>query len=178
MNNNTGIQQTLVREGHFESCHRITCHKGKCRNIHGHSYKYELEISYDASNIDSSGYLIDFGDIKKYFEDPIDKFFDHSTIANSNDKILIKAAKKINDADKLIVISGYEPSVEIISITILKFLNLIAERKKLPEITGISLWETAKCRCRTTISNKYNTLALAPITLPENLSNYIQEISR
>ena len=59
---------TLKVEHSFDSAHFLYGYEGKCRNIHGHSYKYELEISYDASNIDSSGYLIDFGDIKKYFE--------------------------------------------------------------------------------------------------------------
>jgi 6-pyruvoyltetrahydropterin/6-carboxytetrahydropterin synthase len=46
----------------FEAAHHLPEHKGKCKNLHGHSYIVEVEIT--APTLNSEGMVCDFGDIK------------------------------------------------------------------------------------------------------------------
>lgn len=162
------MKQTIVRQGHFEACHRLVNHKGNCANLHGHSYKYELEISYDISEIKEKGYLLDFGDIKEHYEGAIDKFFDHSAIFNFADVNLIAAAKETNKPEKLLILSG-EPTVERISLIILELLRQISIIKKLPMVTAITLWETAKCRCRSEVKASDKRISYLPNAISTEL---------
>jgi 6-pyruvoyltetrahydropterin/6-carboxytetrahydropterin synthase len=61
----------LDLERTFEACHTIPNHKGKCKNMHGHSYRIQVSIS--GIHDKRKGILVDFGDIKQL----IDKF-DHA----------------------------------------------------------------------------------------------------
>jgi 6-pyruvoyltetrahydropterin/6-carboxytetrahydropterin synthase len=41
----------------FEAAHRLAWHPGKCRNLHGHSYRLEVTV---AGPLDSNGVVVDF----------------------------------------------------------------------------------------------------------------------
>ena len=120
-NNGENMRQTIWRKGSFASCHRIMNHKGKCKNLHGHNYNYELGIGYEINQntkFNECNYMIDFGELKTVFQKWIDTFFDHSVIVNENDKDVIELAKKINDPTRVLLTKG-DPSVEVISQMIL-----------------------------------------------------------
>ena len=51
----------------FEAAHRLPEHKGKCKNLHGHSYIVEVEIMTQSLN--SEGMVCDFGDIKRVVQE-------------------------------------------------------------------------------------------------------------
>ena len=123
------MMQTIWRKGSFASCHRISNHKGKCRNLHGHNYNFELGISYDLkeTELNECNYVIDFGDIKKRYLNAIDMFFDHSVIANEKDTAVVELAKKINDTTRVITTIG-DPSVEVISQLILYVCCMVSEK--------------------------------------------------
>lgn len=61
----------LNLERTFEAAHFIPNHKGKCKNLHGHSYR--VIVSVEGTHDAKDGIFIDFGDIKKL----IDRF-DHT----------------------------------------------------------------------------------------------------
>ncbi|MCK4787456.1 MAG: 6-carboxytetrahydropterin synthase, partial [Desulfobacteraceae bacterium] len=46
----------------FDSAHRLLNHPGKCRSLHGHTYK--LEVTFQAQEL-QNGMVYDFGDMKK-----------------------------------------------------------------------------------------------------------------
>lgn len=49
----------VVSQGSFDSSHQLKDHPGKCKNIHGHTWKYEVRIK---GYIDEkTGMVIDFG---------------------------------------------------------------------------------------------------------------------
>lgn len=52
----------------FETGHALYGYDGKCKNVHGHSYKLSVTVIgkpiSDASHI-KHGMVIDFGDLKK-----------------------------------------------------------------------------------------------------------------
>lgn len=52
---------TLIIKARFEAAHSIPDHPGKCRFLHGHSYRVEAEFS--GGELDSLGMLRDFGDL-------------------------------------------------------------------------------------------------------------------
>lgn len=68
----------LSTRHHFDAAHRLTFHKGKCRNLHGH--RWEVEVQIDIHNQIWEDMIIDFKEIK----DIIDKY-DHATLLFNND---------------------------------------------------------------------------------------------
>ncbi len=67
--------------------HRIPGHKGKCKNLHGHNYKFTFEI--EGPEVDENGILVDFGDIKDTLCKWIDDNWDHKTILWKEDGLLM-----------------------------------------------------------------------------------------
>ncbi len=102
--------------------HRLPFHTGRCKNLHGHSYKAQIQFE---GEIDSNGMLIDFYDVFKIVNPIIDEM-DHSIICDINDKDLLEIAKKINER---VVIINSPSTAENISIYITERIL----KSKLPE---------------------------------------------
>lgn len=75
----------------FHSSHQLPNHQGKCKNVHGHSYRLEIEIAGTITNylqdvpeipenLPMEGMIMDFGDVKKLVETYILDIFDHKHI--------------------------------------------------------------------------------------------------
>ncbi len=58
----------------FAAGHALRDYKGKCENIHGHNYK--VRVTVQGENLDSSGLLIDFIDLRQAVKSIVDRF-DH-----------------------------------------------------------------------------------------------------
>ncbi len=58
----------------FAAGHALRGYKGKCENVHGHNYKVQLVIC--GEELDSTGLLIDFGDVRKTIKVLVDRL-DH-----------------------------------------------------------------------------------------------------
>ena len=71
----------LKTQAHFDAAHFLYGYEGKCRNIHGHRWVIEAEISGEKLQNDGiqRDMLIDFGDFKKELKNLAD-FYDHSLI--------------------------------------------------------------------------------------------------
>lgn len=83
----------VAKEFKWEMAHRLQFHSGRCRNLHGHSYKAIITFEGD---LQSNGMLIDFYEIFTIVHPIIDRL-DHSIICDVNDNELIEIAKKINE---------------------------------------------------------------------------------
>ncbi len=101
----------VSKEFHWEMAHRLPFHQGRCKNLHGHSYKALIQFE---GELDKNGMLIDFYDIYKIVNPIIDEL-DHSIICDRNDNELIEIAKKINER---VVIIDKPTTAENISIYI------------------------------------------------------------
>ncbi|KAB8139350.1 6-carboxytetrahydropterin synthase QueD [Gracilibacillus oryzae] len=64
----------VSKEFTFDAAHHLHCYDGKCKNLHGHTYKVIFGISGYVNEI---GIVIDFGDIKKLWKEQIEVFLDH-----------------------------------------------------------------------------------------------------
>lgn len=69
----------LIRSYSFEAAHMLPNHDGKCRRLHGHSYR--MTIVVEGRSVIVSGpkkdMLIDYGDISKQTTSLLEDYLDH-----------------------------------------------------------------------------------------------------
>lgn len=132
----------ITKRFSFEAGHALYGYDGKCKNLHGHSYK--LSVTVVGSPITDKtnpkfGMVIDFTDLKRIvIEEIIDKF-DHSTIFNKNTPH-IKLAKTLRDEGHNVLLVDYQPTTECM---ITDFAKKIT--KRLPnniKLSSLKLQET------------------------------------
>ena len=111
----------LVKEYRFEAAHSLprVPEGHKCRRVHGHSYKVELEVrgAVDAA----TGWLVDFGVLDDAWA-ALHERFDH---------------RNLND------VPGLENSTcENIAGYVWR-----AVRPAVPQLAAVTIWETSDSRC-------------------------------
>jgi 6-pyruvoyltetrahydropterin/6-carboxytetrahydropterin synthase len=95
----------IAKEFKWEMGHRLTFHKGKCKNLHGHTYRLWVEIG---GKQDSNGLVMDYYDLSKQVSPIIEKI-DHSVMVYYKDLDLIEALTKLGSK---IVIVEFESTAE------------------------------------------------------------------
>ena len=81
----------LRKEYWFEAAHFIYNHPGKCRNLHGHSYK--LFVLLEGQVNSETGMIIDFDDLSKVVVENVISKLDHRFL---NDLIPLSTAENIS----------------------------------------------------------------------------------
>ena len=111
--------------------HRLLNYEGKCRYLHGHNARVEIELS--APKLDERGMVMDFVEVKQRLQGWIDSTLDHKMILNRADPILprLTAAK-----EPLVPFEG-NPTAEALA----KFIYDYAKTEGFP-ITEVRFWET------------------------------------
>ncbi|HIP37222.1 MAG TPA: 6-carboxytetrahydropterin synthase [Crocinitomix sp.] len=105
----------------FETAHALWNYDGKCKNIHGHSYKLTISISGDVINDINhvkNGMIIDFGDLKKIVKKQVVDVYDHCLLLNG-DTPHANYAKVENGFSKM-MLCDYQPTAENMLIDIVK----------------------------------------------------------
>jgi 6-pyruvoyltetrahydropterin/6-carboxytetrahydropterin synthase len=68
-------REVLVsREFTFDSAHHLHCYEGKCKSLHGHTYKLQVIMR---GKVDERGITIDFADIKRIAKERVINRLDH-----------------------------------------------------------------------------------------------------
>ncbi|KZE80522.1 6-pyruvoyl tetrahydrobiopterin synthase [Paenibacillus elgii] len=68
-------REVLVsKEFTFDSAHHLHCYEGKCKSLHGHTYKLQVVMR---GKVDDRGITIDFADIKRIAKERIIDRLDH-----------------------------------------------------------------------------------------------------
>ena len=97
----------------FETAHALWNYDGKCKNIHGHSYKLTVSISGPVINDENhvkNGMIIDFGDLKRIVNSNIVEHFDHCLLLNGNTPH--KAYADVENGFSKIMLCNYQPTAE------------------------------------------------------------------
>lgn len=123
----------VTREIHFCYGHRLLNYSGKCRHLHGHNGKVEIELFSDQLN--ALGMVRDFEEIKQVVQVWIDENLDHNMILCRRDP-LIPALEERKERYYPI---DENPTAEAIS----KLIYDYAVSQKLP-VSEVRLWETPK----------------------------------
>src|SRR3989338_1383667 len=79
---------------HFCYGHRLLHYEGKCRTLHGHNARVEIDLS--RSQLDHRGMVVDFNEIKEKLQSWIDSTWDHKLLLNSED-LLIPQLKALQE---------------------------------------------------------------------------------
>jgi 6-pyruvoyltetrahydropterin/6-carboxytetrahydropterin synthase len=132
----------ITKKFNFETGHALYGYDGKCKNVHGHSYKLSVTVIgkpiTDNSNV-KFGMVIDFTDLKKIVKEEIVDQFDHATVFNKNTPH-IELAKELQSRDHHVILVDYQPTSENM---VIDFANRIKSR--LPqgiELHSLKLQET------------------------------------
>lgn len=73
---------TITKHFKFEAAHRLSKHDGKCKRLHGHSYK--LAVSVRGPINPDTGFVVDFGYLKALVDDAIISKLDHQYLGDGS----------------------------------------------------------------------------------------------
>ena len=68
------MRALVTRSFAFEAAHQLPWHQGKCRRLHGHTYR--LEVSVEAP-LDDNGVVLDFADLAAVVDAEVVDRYDH-----------------------------------------------------------------------------------------------------
>ena len=111
----------ITKEFDFETAHALDGYKGKCKDIHGHSYHLKVTLIGVPSNdvcLSDCGMVIDFGDIKKIVKEHICDEFDHRLILRKDSRF--KGIEESNSRTRYV---DYQPTCENMLIDIVKMIQ-------------------------------------------------------
>ena len=104
----------ITKQFSFETGHALYGYDGKCKNVHGHSYKLSVTVIgtpiLDANNV-KYGMVIDFSDLKKIVREEIVDHFDHATVFNKNTPH-VELAKELSNRGHHVILVDYQPTSE------------------------------------------------------------------
>ncbi len=104
----------ITKQFNFETGHALYGYDGKCKNVHGHSYKLNVTVIgipiHDSNHV-KNGMVIDFGDLKKIVKEEIVDQFDHATVLNKNTPH-IELAEELMKRDHNVILVDYQPTSE------------------------------------------------------------------
>jgi len=104
----------ITKQFTFETGHALYGYDGKCKNVHGHSYKLSVTVIgspiTDSANV-KFGMVIDFGDLKKIVKEEIVDIFDHATVFNKNTPH-VELAHELEQRGHHVILVEYQPTSE------------------------------------------------------------------
>lgn len=132
----------ITKQFNFETGHALYGYDGKCRNVHGHSYKLSVTVIgkpiTDTSHV-KLGMVIDFGDLKKIVKEEIVDKFDHATVFNKNTPH-VELANELMERGHNVILADYQPTSENMVIDFAKKIK--ARLPKNIELFSLKLQET------------------------------------
>lgn len=98
----------------FEAGHALFGYDGKCKNVHGHSYKLSVTVIGEPISEQKDvklGMVIDFGDLKKIVKQEIVDKFDHATVFNRGTPH-VELAEELQKRGHHVILVDYQPTSE------------------------------------------------------------------
>jgi len=116
----------ITKQFSFETGHALYGYDGKCKNVHGHSYKLFVTVVgtpiTDKNNV-KYGMVIDFSDLKKIVKEEIVERFDHATVLNKNTPH-IELAEELKKREHHVILVDYQPTSENMVIDFVQKIKL------------------------------------------------------
>jgi 6-pyruvoyltetrahydropterin/6-carboxytetrahydropterin synthase len=137
----------ITKEFRFEGAHALQDYDGKCRHIHGHSYRLMITVEGEPSLREGDpkiGMIMDFGDLKDIVETHIVKYFDHALLLRRNAPL----AEEISGAYQNVLLLDFQPTCEQLT---LHFADILKKVITLPNgLYSVRLYETPTSWCEWT----------------------------
>jgi 6-pyruvoyltetrahydropterin/6-carboxytetrahydropterin synthase len=106
---------TIGKDFTFEAAHRLQNHDGKCRNLHGHSYKAQVSVTGERlqESGPQEGMLFDFGVLNEWWKSAGEPMLDHMTILEHGDPLIGRLAGEV-----MMNVVDWPPTAENLSVFI------------------------------------------------------------
>jgi len=131
----------VSKQFNFESAHALWNYDGKCKNIHGHTYKLFITVIGTPINNPEDvkqGMVIDFGDLKKIVKENIVDVFDHAVILNK--KAPYSSFKNVPQMFDRFITTDYQPTCENMVIHFAEIIKTYLPKEV--DLFSIRLYET------------------------------------
>lgn len=119
----------------FETAHVLYNYDGKCKNMHGHSYKLFVTVKgvpvNDLEN-PKNGMVVDFGDIKKIVKSEIIDVWDHAVLVNGASPHQ-SLGEDLQQKGHKVIFCDYQPTCESMLYDIAKKI-----KSRLPEDVSLA----------------------------------------
>ncbi len=122
--------------------HRLLNYNGPCENLHGHTYHFE--VSVESKKLDELGLVVDFGELKKMFDNWIQANWDHSTLIFDKDKELLEAMKKLKKGNRHYILPTNTTAENMSKFLFEKFSEILQSHRKKDciKLKNVKVWET------------------------------------
>ncbi len=104
----TSRMEKIIVHASFHAGHRQPGYPGKCRFIHGHTWRGTVQVATARFPRDAHEMSIDFGELKDIL-----KRLDHRLLVTADDDLL--RLPEVGDQEGIVVLPGRGPSVEAVA---------------------------------------------------------------
>ncbi|ATW46168.1 6-carboxytetrahydropterin synthase QueD [Glaesserella parasuis] len=133
----------IAKEFSFDMAHMLDGHDGKCKNLHGHTYTLQVEITGELhTNGAKSGMVMDYSDLKVAVKQHILDKMDHAFIYDSTSEKECKVATLLQSLDSKTFGIPARTTAEQMA----KYIFDTLTTEGLP-VSLIRLWETPTSYC-------------------------------
>ncbi len=138
----------ITRQFQWDMGHRVTNHRSKCRNLHGHRYVALVELEaplVDTPGASDEGMVMDFAEVKEVLGRWIDEYWDHGFMIYRDDPY----AELLLRTDTKIIVVDYIPTAENLAVALLdRSRQLIGSMRGAPQVTAVTIHETPNCSAK------------------------------
>lgn len=131
----------VTRHEEFEASHLLPNYEGKCRNLHGHTYK--LELTLEGPQMDNYyGMVMDFNDLKKMIKEIVP---DHKFLVYKDDVISMEIVEILNKYNLEYMLFSHPTTAEnMVKDFAEMFEDYIHNELNIPNVHvyELKLWET------------------------------------
>lgn len=129
----------ISKEFSFCMAHRLSCHQGLCKNLHGHNYT--VVVGLKSERLNPNGMVMDFSDLKAigewYF-----KQLDHGTMINRSDYDKFMKLQTEMPFLKVIVVE-HDPTAENMAReAYIHFSKEVEKYEGSPTVDFVTIYET------------------------------------
>ena len=136
----------IAKEFSFDMAHMLDGHDGKCKNLHGHTYKLQVEVSGKlVAEGAKRGMVMDYSDLKTIVKREILDPMDHAYIYDLNSEKESKIARLLIELDSKVYGIPSRSTAEEMTKYMFEKLTQVG----LP-VNLIRLWETPTSYCEYT----------------------------
>ncbi len=130
----------ISKEFTFPMGHRLSYHRGACKNFHGHNYRVVVGVRSETLN--DKGMIMDFSDLKSIVGSFLD-MMDHALMVNEVDEEFIKKMKEFFPDTKVIEVP-FEPTAENMARMIYEHVGQALNKKAWQDIKVdyVTVYET------------------------------------
>ncbi|MDY2947593.1 6-carboxytetrahydropterin synthase QueD [Mannheimia varigena] len=133
----------IAKEFSFDMAHMLDGHDGKCQNLHGHTYKLQVEVTGDLHKSGAKrGMVMDYSDLKAIVKCHILDPMDHAFIYDLHNERERQVAQLLIDLKSKVYGIPSRTTAEEMA----KYMFEKLEKVGLP-VSLIRLWETPTSYC-------------------------------